>query len=71
MNENQVMISMAGSIFLIEKTKADDLILSEFLISYNFVGYFLFKFNFYDEQNDEIMITQLVKVINLSFSFYF
>ena len=71
MNENQVMISMAGSIFLIEKTKADDLILSEFLISYNFVAYFLFKFNFYDEQNDEIMIAQLVKVINLSFSFYF
>ena len=64
-NENQVIIVVANDVHLIEKSKADSMILRELFLDMNFIVCLMFKIGAYDEIKNEFYYAYAMQVIFL------
>ena len=62
MNDKQLILSVNDNLQLIEQNKVIESIAWELLKNWNFLTYICFKFDAYDEQNDQMFLIELIKV---------
>ena len=66
MNDKQLILSVNDNLHLIEQNKVAETIAWELLKGWNLLTYICFKFDAYDEQNDQMFLIEIVKVSLLS-----